>query len=94
MLNYIKVKYSYIIFYIRHETTIGAIYGIVLNKIGMLLLRWARKLIASGGGNFKGKRYDNCSWCGKEFKNIAQYSHYGKNGLRCGEANDPCYLMD
>ena len=72
-------------FFWRHDTVIGNIYGVVLNRLGMLLLTLARKLIRKGDGNFRDKHYSNCSWCGRSWdKGFGLDFTRSNKGSRCG----------
>lgn len=78
-------------FFWRHETTIGNLYGVVLNRLGMLLLKLARKVLRKGGGSYKGKFYQNCSWCGGiQTRETGLHMHVSRKGSRCGISYKQC----
>lgn len=65
-------------FFWRQDSFIGNWYGVIMNRMGLMILNLGRKLLRKGGGKFRGTYYQNCSWCGS--KNWLSVS---RNGCRC-----------
>ena len=71
-------------FFWRQDSFIGNWYGVFMNRLGMVLLKAARKSLRIGGGTFMGKYYSNCSWCGTD-----SLGSYSSRGSRC-LSSKPC----
>lgn len=69
-------------FYWRYDSPIGNLYGVILNRIGLIFLTIGRKCLRRGGGKFRGKYYQNCSWCGVIYTDA--HMHISRKGNRCG----------
>lgn len=79
-------------FFWRYDSIIGNIYGVILNRLGLLFLTIGRKMIRRGGGSFAGKFYSNCSWCGAEQTvSTGLHMHCSRKGSRCGIRNKDCH---
>ncbi len=78
-------------FFWRNDSILGNIYGVILNRLGVLLLKLSRKLLRKGGGSFRGKFYSNCSWCGGvQTRETGLHMHISRKGARCGITNKQC----
>ena len=78
-------------FYLRNDSKIGNWYGVLLNRIGLQLLKLGRKALRKGGGTFRGKHYMNCSWCGdsQEYPEGLHMS-VSRRGARCCKVKPVC----
>ena len=78
-------------FFWRYDTAVGNLYGVVLNRLGMKLLTLSRKMLRKGGGHFRDKYYQNCSWCGGvQNINTGLHMHASNKGMRCGRTPVEC----